>query len=291
MKLTNEYGLPSAFERYEAKDSYSKGEADFSITTLIDAPQIRHLREVHDHELSEDISGRIMALLGTAIHRILECGVDDGDIAEHRFYADVNGVTISGQCDRLRLLESPDDTKRYGLQDYKTVSGTAMVINPGGQSSWEKQLNGYAYLATENGYVIEDLEVLAIVRDWSHAQVRRNQNFPKHAVVKVPINLWPYSKQKEFIEKCVADHKAETPRECNDEEKWHGKKTYAVMEYKKSGGLKSRATKLFESHTEAEMFIIEKGLTAEVFTRDKVPTRCVGNYCLVSQYCDQFQNE
>jgi hypothetical protein len=161
MKITNVHNLPAALERFEAKNSYSKGvNADFSATELIDAPQIYRLKKLHDDEISEDISSRALSILGTATHLILQHGSEPDDITEQRFYAEVNGYNVSGQCDRLELLPTVSDEgePEYCLQDYKTISGVAMTINPEGKSEWVKQLNIYAYLASKNGYRVTKIE-------------------------------------------------------------------------------------------------------------------------------------
>tara|TARA_R110002020_G_scaffold185640_2_gene383354 strand:+ start:1123 stop:2004 length:882 start_codon:yes stop_codon:yes gene_type:complete len=293
MKLTNIYGLPAALERFEEKNSYSKGDADYSVTQLIDSPQISKLKQVHDDEISEDISDRVLSLLGTATHVVLEAGAGPEDIVEKRFYQLVDGCRISGAVDLLTPsgVDPTSGEISYSLRDYKTVSGTAMAINPKGKSEWIKQLNIYSWLATLNGYKISDIGVVAIVRDWRRSLVRRNANFPKQGVVNVPLPLWPHEQQRQFIEKCVAEHNAETPRECSNEERWMGKNQFAVHEYRVDGGLKKNATRLFGSATDAEGFILEKGKTAEVVCREGTPTRCIDNYCRVAQFCDQFKNE
>ena len=286
-KLTNNHDLPEAFVRYEEKNPYSKDGADFSVTEMIDSPQIAHLKRVHDDEIEEDVSGRIMSILGTAIHEILQHGADEDDIAERRFWAEMLGKTVSGQCDLL----SPLGGGEWALKDYKTVRGSALIINPNGQESWEKQLNCYAYLAKENGYFVSEAEVIAVVRDWTAALVRRDAKFPRQSVVRIPIKLWSFDQQKEFMERCIRDHTADPVRECTNEERWKGRKIFAVTKYLQNGGLSARAHRLFNSSSDAEMFIIDNNLKAEVLTRDSVPTRCVGNYCGVSSFCSQYMSE
>ena len=294
MKLTNNHGLPVAFERFEAKNTYDSGGAEFSITTLIDAPQIHYLRKKHDDLVTEDISSRVLSILGTATHNILEHGADPDDIKERRLFATVDGVKISGQLDLMKLVAKHGEGEKeaiYELRDYKTVSGTSLVINTTGSSSWELQLNGYAFLAAENGFRLNGIGVTAIVRDWSHNAVRRNQNFPKQPVVDIKIPMWSYEEQRDYIRERVRLHKMDPPPECSDDDRWKGGAIYAVMEYKVKGGLKARANKLFKTSTQALSFIIENDLKAEIVTRDTVPTRCIDNYCRVSHVCPQFAKD
>lgn len=289
--ITNVHNLPVAFERFNELNAHTKEGADFSVTGLIDAPQIIRLKEEHDHEITEDIADQVMSILGTAIHNILELNAGPDDITERRFHTSVLGKTVSGQCDLMRQMVPGDVTSGWKLEDYKTTRGASLIHNPDGQESWDKQVNTYAYLATENGFRIEEANIIVVVRDWTASLVRRDRRFPKQPVVTLPVKLWPYNEQKQFLEQCMRDHIAEDVRECTKKERWQGNTIYAVMEYAKAGGLKARATKggLFESETDAEMFIMEKNLTAEVVRREAQPTRCTGNYCSVSQFCEQYK--
>ena len=58
MKLTNQYGAPDAFVRALEDDQYTKGEADISVTGLIQPPQISRLRAEHQDKLSADVRDR-----------------------------------------------------------------------------------------------------------------------------------------------------------------------------------------------------------------------------------------
>ena len=50
--ITNNHGLPDSFLNYARSDKYSRGDADISVTQLIDAPQVLLLREKHQEETS-----------------------------------------------------------------------------------------------------------------------------------------------------------------------------------------------------------------------------------------------
>lgn len=71
MKLTNKYNLPEPIYDAVKADPY-KGGGWISTTTLIDSPQIRVLKKAHKDELSEDASDMLWALLGSAVHGVLE---------------------------------------------------------------------------------------------------------------------------------------------------------------------------------------------------------------------------
>lgn len=67
--LTNKTGLPETLVRAVTRDEHvTKGS--ISVTVLIDSPQIRLLRKNNTYEV--DVSDKLTALLGTAIHYIIE---------------------------------------------------------------------------------------------------------------------------------------------------------------------------------------------------------------------------
>ena len=60
MKITNLTNLPDPVVKALSKDNYSRGESQISVTTLIDCPRVRLLREEHDDEISEDVSVKLV---------------------------------------------------------------------------------------------------------------------------------------------------------------------------------------------------------------------------------------
>jgi len=55
MIITNEHGAPDVFVRAAENDMYSMGDADISVTGLIQPPQIARLRKKHEDKLSSDV--------------------------------------------------------------------------------------------------------------------------------------------------------------------------------------------------------------------------------------------
>ena len=294
MIRTNRYNIPKVFERFEKANEHTTGGADISVSALIDAPQIAHLSRLHEAELTEDVGDGILRLIGTAIHLVLEEGCEASDIVEERYHAEVGGMKISGQVDRLELVnevflgdgESHDRAlTTYKLQDWKTTACKTMAHNPEGKESWINQVNVYNFLAQYNGVEIDRLEIVAIFRDWAKAGARGQENYPECAVGVIPITMWPIEETKKYIEWRVSLHSATVPAECTLEDKWQSKPTYAVV---KPGN--KRATKVFNSEFEAQSFINEKMLLAEIEERPGRAMRCEA-YCPVNQFCDQYKRE
>src|SRR3990167_5306958 len=124
MKITNAYDLPEAIVRAARSDRYSRGRARMSVTQLIDSPRVQALRAKHRDDMVEDVTDRIWALLGTAVHHLLEMGAGDEHIVEERLYTTVLGCTISGGVDIQDL-----DGDKKGVIDYKVTSTWSLMFD------------------------------------------------------------------------------------------------------------------------------------------------------------------
>ena len=200
MKITNRHGIHPVFENFEKLNQHTTGGADISVTSLIDSPYIYGLSILHDDEIEEDISDRILAILGTAFHTAMAEAVPEGSIAEERLHASYPAIdspvawtqwhpnerdlTVSGQID----LRTPAEDGGWILSDYKTVNSYAVQSEP--SSSWIRQLNCYADLARKNGLEVSGLEVIAVIRNWNN----RMADTGLTPVVTIPIEMW---KEKE----------------------------------------------------------------------------------------------
>ena len=274
MRITNKYGFPDALVRAVESDPYDRGLSDFTVTELIDSPRIAQLLREHDHEIEEDVSDRIWALLGQAVHTILERAETEARV-EERLYAKVGGVTIGGQFDRLALEENGI------LQDYKVTSVWSVIY---GKDSWAQQLNINRFLAEQNGLKVRRLEIVAILRDWQKREAQRNRDYPDHQVVRIPIVTWPKKKLDTYLKSRIKVHQdaAKNLPLCTDEERWARPTKFAVMKR----GLK-KASRLCDTEEEAKKaakFIPG----AYVQVRPGEYPRCQ-DYCAVAQFCSQWK--
>ena len=72
MVITNNAGYPEALVKAVENDSYSRGEGvDRSVTGLLAPPRQAALKEIHGHEIVEDVSDRTYALYGQLVHLLL----------------------------------------------------------------------------------------------------------------------------------------------------------------------------------------------------------------------------
>ena len=276
MEITNHAGLPQAIVEAVTNDPYPHGRVgDITATSLIDAPRIRVLKRRHAHELVEDASERIWALLGQAVHTILE-RAEPSAVTERRLFAEVEGWQVSGQFDRAVLY--PDSGL---LQDYKVTSAWA-VVN-GIKPEWVRQLNVLRWLALRNGYDVERLQVVAILRDWSRGKAAQGDGYPQQQVAVIEVPVWPEAQTEAYVRERVRLHQAAElapePPPCSAEERWQRSTTYAVMRR----GRKSAIRVLEDPEAAAQRAEREGGYVEE---RPGRAVRCE-QYCPVRDFCQQ----
>ena len=275
MNLTNIHDLPQALVDAVKNDPY-KGGGDISVTKLIDSAQRRVLLKKFGHAVVEDVSERIWSLLGQAVHTILE-RANKSDIVEERLYADVDGWKLSGQFDRM-------DLRNETLDDYKCTSTYKVMMSD--MIEWERQLNVLRWLAIQNGYKVERLRIIAILRDWRKSDAKRKPDYPQKPVSTIDIRVWPLDETYQYIRSRINLHQSAEAGgiqiECTDEERWYEGTTYALM---KKGG--KRATKVFERIEDAESQLTD-GYVIE--TRRGGYRRCA-EYCEVAEFCEQYRSE
>ena len=288
MEITNAYNIPDVFMRYAQLDQYSKGASDLSVTTLIDSPRIARLREQHKDSMTKDLSDMTYALLGTAVHGILESSQPkDGETYEERLYATMFDTTLSGAIDVQRI--EPDGSVL--IQDYKVCSVWAVM---GDKPEWEHQLNCYAWLVEKvKERPVSKLQIVAILRDWSRNKAEYDASYPQANVVVVDVPLWDFIERQAYIERRVLAHQnrqedafSDDLPFCSDAERWAKPDQYAVM---KSG--RKSAVKIFDDVREAELFI-KNHKSADALSIDLRRgefTRCEKNYCGVADYCSQHK--
>lgn len=294
MKITNNHNLPLPIMNAVLDDEYDKGDSVLSVTQLISPPRIVLLQDLNADNLTVDVIDRVPALLGTAVHKIIEKGAKNLDkhIVEERMFLDVEGWKISGAVDLQ--IDKGDGT--WAINDYK-VTSVYSVMNE--KPEWEQQLNCYAYLSRmAHGRTVSELKIIAILRDWQRKQTELKQDYPAGQVCSVDIALWPFEKQRDFVVSRVSLHQQAkklldeglTIPYCTDQERWLRGEAWAVMKE----GRKS-AVKLYDNEEEAKRCVAELGGTSggthSVEHRSGNPVRCSGNYCMVSQWCRQFQEE
>lgn len=271
MKMKNKYNLPSSICKALQSDHYDYQPDKISVTTLIDSPHIAKLKREHWDEIEEDVSERIWALLGSAVHYIIENAGDENTLQEHRMSAEVAGKTITGQCDLY-------NAKTKTLQDIK-VTSVWTVIYGSRMDDYTAQLNCYAWLLRKHGMPVEKVQIVAILRDWVESK-SRDEGYPDVQIKVIDLPLWTESQQEEYIKERLLKHEKAEP--CTKEERWASEDKYAVMKE----GRKS-AVKLFDEEVAAQgMAETDKKLYVQ--KRPGQDRRCI-RYCSVCNFCEYFQ--
>jgi hypothetical protein len=289
MKFTNRLGLPETFFQAIINDKYSREGADYSITELINPPQLTILKRRYSSDIVEDISDRIWSLIGRSVHYILESADQHNALQEERIITEVSGRTVSGQFDLYYA-----DGK---ISDFKVTSVWSVIYGTR-KKEWTQQLNGYAYLLRTIGFDVTQLEIVAIFRDWSPSKADETPDYPENEVQVIPVELWTYQKQREFLESRIELLKANetlpdhhlTP--CSLEEMWETPVMYAVKKINRK-----TAVRVFDKYTEAQEMITRNGSDYYIETRPGVRARCEGKtvgdrvikYCPVREFCHQYQ--
>lgn len=285
MQFTNRHNVPSAIVNNVLNDEYSRGDADISVTQLLNSPRIVLLQRVNDDKMVSDIVDRLPSVLGTAMHKVLEKGANPGEIVEERFFYEILGWKVSGAVD----LQIPKDDGTWEINDYKLTSVYSVMAE---KWEWTAQLNMYAYLMRmATGRRATTLKIVAVLKDWNRRQGAFKPDYPDAPIVMVDVEVWSDERQEAYIKERVLLHQLNsdaldkgTPIDhCSDEERWLRGEKYAVMKK----GRKS-AVKLFDLKEDANDWIEQQDDAFTIEHRPGEPVRCAGNYCGVAQWCKQF---
>ncbi len=280
MKLTNKMRLPESIVRAVANDSYTKREADFSVTEILSPPQVVTLKNEHYEELEEDVADRGWSLLGQAVHSIVERGAEGipDVLSELTLVTEVDGVKLKGTMDHITI-------SRAELNDFKVT--TAWKLKGGGvPTEWAQQTNIYRWMVwRERGMEINAIAIVAILRDWSKLEAARSPDYPQAQFIRLDVPLWTYDEVERFVIDRLNDLRYNPLRPCTDEERWLKPEKYAVM---KRGA--DRAKKLCDSAAEASAWISGQKDASQLYVehRPGEATRCL-HYCNVAKFCKQFQ--
>lgn len=303
MKITNNYNLPEELITAVKNREYSKGDADYSATGLLQPPQLQVLTRWNYSNLVTDISDSIWSLFGSAVHHILEtaAGKDKQQLAEERLYGEIDGIKISGMFDRY-------EKSLYSIDDYKVTS--VWKVTKGELKDWTAQLNIYYWLFKTNfpNMPVEKLRIHAILRDWSFREAKKAKEtggeYPLSQVQTIDIPIWGIPKTIAFVSERIRlmEH-AKTARNatelfqkspCSIEDRWAKPDAWAVW-----SPSKNRTQKLFTSdetisledcEKQARLYIANMSTAGyKAVLRRGESIRC-DNFCLVKDFCAQYKS-
>jgi len=282
MKILNKHGLPEPF--YNAVKRHEHRSGDYSASMLSKPVQSVILTNRYDDIITKDCSEMVWSLFGTALHNVLEKGAGKADLTEQYLTADINGVKLSGMSDLLTQTETG-----YKITDYKTLSVWSIVYMSS-LEDWTSQLNTYAYLFSQNGFKITELEIVAFMRDWQQSKAMYDSNYPQCQVQTITIPLWEEREQLLYISDRISlfeQHK-DTPDdqlpECTKTELWQDDDVFAIMKDGRKTAVKLHATLL-----DAEEHLATLDDKHSIVKREGKPKRCA--YCDARSVCNQYKKE
>ena len=136
MQITNVLNLPHAIVEACTTERHNK-KGSLSATTLLHGTKEILLTERHWEEITDDVSNRIWAVFGTAVHSILERETEN-TFVEVPVSCEINGITVTGRIDNF-------DMKTGTIEDYKTASIWKVQFKD--FDDWKKQGMIYACLS------------------------------------------------------------------------------------------------------------------------------------------------
>ena len=283
MKITNKLGLPQAMVEAVSTSEHN-AEGNLSATTLLKSIREIVLAKRHWNELEDDVSNRVWSIFGQAVHKVLERETETS-FTEEFLKVNLGSVNITGRIDSY-------DMQDHKVTDYKTCSVWKIKFND--FSDWEKQGLIYAWLLKKNGFECKSCEFIAMLKDHSATEARRDPSYPQ-----LPIYVYRFditdeklkeienyigAKVKAYIEAInLAD---EDLPPCTDEERWASPNKWAVM---KEG--RKTAIRLLDSEDEAKAYIDNNQLDKKHYIEFRAgASRKCQDYCSVCQFCDFWKN-
>lgn len=247
-----------------------RGEKSLSVTALIGPPQKLRLEREHEAEIEMDVLDTVPALLGQALHHILERAgnASPSHIPERRLATVYDGWIISGKTDLY-------ETKEQEIIDYKNSSVWTYIF---GKEEWTQQLNVYRWISERNGHPVKKLSIGLFCGDWRRSEAKRSPDYPSR-VVSIPVPLWTMEQTEAFVDARLKRHQ-DALAECTDAEKWAKPTTYAVMKPGRKSALSVHET-MEAARPEAQ----KVGGTVQVRPGESI--RCA-SYCNAAPFCKQW---
>ena len=281
MKITNKMNLPEAMVKAVTVRRHNK-PGRLSATTLLNGTKQIILTDRHWDDLEDDVADRFWAIMGTAIHSVLE---DEGkdEFAEEFMSYDLDGITVTGRIDNYNMQTGV-------ISDYKSVSVWKIVYKD--FEDWIKQGLIYAWLLNKNGFEVKTCRFVALIKDHSKRDAKRKSDYPQKPmyVYEFDVTAEKLAEIEAYLMERVALFKAHRDMpdddipQCNAKERWEKPTTYAVM---KPGNKK--ATRVTDSMEEAEKIAADLGKGCFVETRLGESIRCM-EYCSCCEFCNFYRD-
>jgi hypothetical protein len=281
MIITNKMNLPEALVKAVTTRRHNN-PGRLSATTLLNGMKQSILTDRHWDQLEDDVSDRFWAIFGTAVHALLE---DEGahDFTEEFMSFDMDGITVTGRIDNYNMKTST-------VTDYKTAS--VWKVKFGDFHDWYRQGMIYSWLLIKNGFKAERCQFIAILKDHSKTDARRDASYPQGPlyVYEFAVTDPGLTAIELYIDAKIAAYKQYSNLKdddippCSPEERWEKPTKYAV---KKEG--QKTAVRVLDSENEAQRMASDLGKGHYVETRPGESVRCQG-YCSCCEFCNFYRD-
>jgi hypothetical protein len=279
MIITNKMNLPAGFVKAVSTEKHN-AEGCLSATTLIQGVKHIILMDRYWDELTDDVSDRIWAVFGSAVHSLME-HEGENDFTEQEMMYEAGGIKVTGRIDNY-------DMRNGVIEDYKTASVTKIKFND--FSDWYVQGMIYAWLLTKNNFPVNRCRFIALLKDHSKTEMARDRDYPKAPVYRYEFPVTPPALFKigVFIKSKVAEYKRCMPLPdnaippCTPEERWDRPPKFAVM---KNG--QKRAVRSFDRREDAGLLADTKGGNHYVEFRKGESVKCQ-SFCLCKRFCNYY---
>jgi hypothetical protein len=280
MTITNKLNLPAGLVKAVSTERHN-AEGCISATTLLQGIKQIILMERHWDELEDDAADRVWAVFGTAVHALLE-SEGENDFTEQEMKYKLGNITVTGRIDNY-------DMKNGIVYDYKNTS--VHKVKFGDFSEWYLQGMIYAWLLTRNSFPVKQCRFIALLKDHSKTDSRRDYQYPKNPVYvyEFPVTAENLFKISAFIRMKVDAYEHNSTLSDNDippclpVERWDRPTKYAV---KKEG--RKTAVRLFDDEEAANELAAELGKAHYVEHRPGESVKCQ-SYCLCCDFCNYYQ--
>ena len=279
MLVTNKHNLPQSLVNAVTTERHNK-EGSVSATTLLQGAKQIILTERHWDEIEDDVSDRVWALFGTAVHKLLE-ECNPNAFTEEKFEVERGPKTVTGQVDLYDMEEKT-------ITDYKTASVWKVKFQS--FDDWRRQGLIYAWLLKQEGLEVKRCRFIAMLRDWTKGEAQRNADYPQAQIYEYvfdvtekdlsEIEIFINDKVLQIIENEKKSDDEIAP--CSAEERWETETTWAI---KKAG--RKTALKVCHTKAEAEELMPKLGGT-EIEERKGQSKRCT-DYCLCNKFCNFYK--
>jgi hypothetical protein len=327
-RYTNKYDLPETIVRAVSNDTHPVG-GDISVTQLIDSPKIRILKKKHKEEIQEDVSDMLYALMGTALHHIIErgdekynemksfllvaavlrknAGTNEKFINAAKFLENIAKEAYPESGNKfiyektLRMEVAVGDVKKilYGTFDLYDrehhilhdykFCSVYQYLYEESRHKWYAQLNVYARMLEANGYPVKEIRITAFFRDWD--RFNKHKDYPPRQIMTIEVPMKPANVMDAYIKTRFEMH---INAENGELYECSGKERWASStQYAAKTHGSTKAIKVFNSEDAYQDFALREGHNYNglfLEVRNGVSKRCE-SYCPVNKFCEQYKKE